>query len=168
MSAGPGLGRIAPYNDGVSFSVERLGRAIGRRRIELRLSTSVLAERAGVSDEDVLALEAGSGEVAGVDLVAAIARALGVGLDDLLVDAGLPGSRQRGAGDLDETDLDEIYRDLNPINRRALLRIAQVLRESQEQHRTDDQVGPVEMLDPAHNETEQIANFSREMQPGHD
>lgn len=113
----------------MAFSMERLGKAIERRRVALRLTPYALAKLAGVSNQYVATLEAGSGKRVGVEIVAAIASALGVTLDELLTDAGLPNGPKRT-----EADLDGVYRELNPINRRALVDIGHILRETQTEY----------------------------------
>jgi transcriptional regulator with XRE-family HTH domain len=94
-----------------------------------------------VSDAYLRRLEAGDSKRVGIELLARLALALGIGTDDLLCDIGL------GGGQNLPEDLGRIYDRLGEAERRAWVRMGEVLADMrQEQERLQAVPHPLEPI----------------------
>ncbi len=114
--------------DNGEIDLVALGAAIADRRKALGWKRYRLATRAGLADPYLGRVEAGDTKRLGVEVIAKIAKALGVTVDDLLADAGLP------TGGPAASQMDALYQTLGPIERRALLRMGHTLADLQAEY----------------------------------
>jgi XRE family transcriptional regulator, master regulator for biofilm formation len=115
---------------GDGFSAIRLGEAIQRRRKAIGLSARHLGQRAGISGSYVGFIEAGRNQRPSVQVIAQLAAALDVSVDDLLREIGLPSARK-----LEPTNrVEELWPRLRTAERETVVRIVEAVLDLQDRY----------------------------------